>query len=72
MFSLSEAADINKLVQASTNVINQVVQFANQGVSIKSMAQKMLFCFSNISAESLLHILGYGFCNVCHNLVHFC
>jgi hypothetical protein len=26
------------------------------------MAQLMLFCFANISAENLLHILGYSFC----------
>jgi len=36
------------------------------------MDQKMLFCFTNISAEILLHILGYSFCAKGHILVHFC
>jgi hypothetical protein len=30
------------------------------------MAQMMLFRFTNISAEILLHILGYSFCTRCH------
>ncbi len=32
----------------------------------------MLFCFSNISAENLLHIFGDKFCAECHILVLFC
>jgi hypothetical protein len=32
----------------------------------------MLFCFTNISAEILLHILGYSFCSKQHILAHFC
>ncbi len=33
----------------------------------------MLFCFSNISAEILLHILGhYNLCTECHILARFC
>jgi hypothetical protein len=36
------------------------------------MAQKMLFCFTNISAEILLHILGYNFCSQHHILARFC
>jgi len=36
------------------------------------MAQKVLFGFTNISVEILLHILGYNFCNEDHILVHFC
>jgi hypothetical protein len=36
------------------------------------MSQKMLLCFANISAEILLHILGYSFCTEHHILVHFC
>jgi hypothetical protein len=35
------------------------------------MAQKMLFCFAIISAEILLHILGYSSCTNRHNLAHF-
>jgi hypothetical protein len=36
------------------------------------MALPMLFCFTNISAEVLLRILGYSFCTERHILVHFC
>jgi hypothetical protein len=36
------------------------------GATIKKTAQKMLFCFVNISAEILLHILGCSFCTECH------
>jgi hypothetical protein len=36
--------------------------------SIKEMAQKMLFSFTNI----LLHILGYSFCTEGHILVQYC
>jgi hypothetical protein len=32
----------------------------------------MLFCFTNISSEVLLHVLGYSFCFERHILVHFC
>jgi hypothetical protein len=32
----------------------------------------MLFCFDNISAEILQHILGYSFCAKSHILEHFC
>jgi hypothetical protein len=35
------------------------------------MAQKMLFSFSNISAEILLHYLGFSFCTERHILAHF-
>jgi hypothetical protein len=36
------------------------------------MAQKMLFCFTNISDEILLHVLGYTFSVECHILAQFC
>ncbi len=36
------------------------------------MAQKMLFCFTNISAEILLHILSFSFCTERHPLAQFC
>jgi hypothetical protein len=36
------------------------------------MAQKMLFCFSYISAEILVLVLGYSFCTEHHILAHFC
>jgi hypothetical protein len=35
------------------------------------MVQKMPFCFSNISAEILLHVLGYSFCMESKKLAHF-
>jgi hypothetical protein len=35
------------------------------------MAQKMQFCFAIISAETLLHILGYSSCTNRQNLAHF-
>jgi hypothetical protein len=35
------------------------------------MEHKMLFCFANISAEMLLHIIGYNFCTEPHILAHF-
>jgi hypothetical protein len=35
------------------------------------MAQKMLFCFTNISAEILLNVLGYSLGAECHILAHF-
>jgi hypothetical protein len=35
------------------------------------MAQKMLFCFSKISAEILTHLLGYSFCTRCHIFAQF-
>jgi hypothetical protein len=35
------------------------------------MAQKMLFCFSNISAQILLHILSYSVCTERHIFSHF-
>jgi hypothetical protein len=35
------------------------------------MVQQILFCFTNISAEILLHILGYRFCAEDHILAHF-
>ncbi len=31
----------------------------------------MLFCFVNISAEILLHIIGYSFCTEPHIMAHF-
>jgi hypothetical protein len=34
------------------------------------MVQKMLLCFKNISAEVLMHILGYGLRTACHILAH--
>jgi hypothetical protein len=36
------------------------------------MAQKMLFCFTNISAKILLHVLSRSFCTEHHILAHFC
>ncbi len=36
------------------------------------MAQKMPFCFTNISAKILQHILGYSICTEHHILVPFC
>jgi hypothetical protein len=36
------------------------------------MTQKMLFFFTNISAEILPHILGYSICIEQLILVHFC
>jgi hypothetical protein len=42
-----------------------------KGTRIKKMAQKMLFGFTNISAEFLLLILGYSFGNERHILAHF-
>jgi hypothetical protein len=35
------------------------------------MDGKMLFCFTNIFAEILFHVLGYGFCTQQHILSHF-
>jgi hypothetical protein len=35
------------------------------------MALRKLFGFTNISENSLLHILGYSFCAKHHILVHF-
>jgi hypothetical protein len=35
------------------------------------MTQKMSFCFTNISAKIVLHILGYSFCAECHILLPF-
>jgi hypothetical protein len=35
------------------------------------MAQNMLFCFTNISAEILLHVLLYSFCTELHVWAHF-
>jgi len=32
----------------------------------------ILLCFTNISSEILLHILGYGFCTESHILENFC
>ncbi len=43
----------------------------HEGASMKQMAQKMLFCFTNISAEILLHTLGYRFNNEWCILAHF-
>ncbi len=40
--------------------------------SVMLMSVNILFCFSNISAEILWHILGYSFCSECHILTHFC
>jgi hypothetical protein len=42
-----------------------------QSSSTKEIAQNMLFSFTNISAEILLHTLGYSFCTESHILVHF-
>jgi hypothetical protein len=36
------------------------------------MAQKIMFCFANISAEILLHVLSYTLCAYCHILAHVC
>jgi hypothetical protein len=35
------------------------------------MSQKMLFCFTSISATILAHVLGYSFCAERHILAHF-
>jgi hypothetical protein len=43
----------------------------HKDVSISQMAQMMLFHFTNNSAEILLHILGYIFCDEYHILVIF-
>jgi len=43
-----------------------------KGTSIKQLMQKMLFCFTNISLEILLHLFGYNFCAESHILAHFC
>ncbi len=32
----------------------------------------MLFCFANLSAEILLHVLGFDFCARHNILAHFC
>jgi hypothetical protein len=39
---------------------------------IKKLAQKMLFCFNNISAGILLHVLGYSFRSKHRILAHLC
>jgi hypothetical protein len=44
----------------------------HKGTSIKKIAQKMLFCFANISAKIMLHVLGYSFFIEFHILAHFC
>jgi hypothetical protein len=36
------------------------------------MAQKMLFCFTNISVQILLHILYRSFCTERHILANVC
>ncbi len=41
----------------------------HRGASIKQTVNKMLLYFTNISAEILLHILGYNFWNEYHILV---
>jgi hypothetical protein len=43
-----------------------------KGASIRQFAQKMLFCCTNISAETLLPILGYSFGIERHIFTHFC
>ncbi len=43
----------------------------SKGQNIKLRVQKILFCFTKISAENLLHILGYSFCTEHHNFAHF-
>jgi hypothetical protein len=43
-----------------------------KGVSKKLIAQKMLLCFTNISAEILLHILDYNFYIERHILAQLC
>ncbi len=43
----------------------------HKGTSMKQMAQKMLFCFTNIFAEILLHTLGNRFNNDYSILAHF-
>jgi len=42
----------------------------HKGASIKLSAQNMQFCFINISAEILLHILAYNFCTKRHTLIY--
>ena len=39
--------------------------------SIKSMVKKILFCFTNIYAEIVHHILGYSICAYC-NVAKYC
>jgi hypothetical protein len=43
-----------------------------KGNIMKKMAQKIMFCFTSISAEILLQILGYSFNAKRHILVDFC
>jgi hypothetical protein len=43
-----------------------------QRLKHKVNGKKMLPCFTNISAEILLYISGYGFYVMCHILAHFC
>jgi hypothetical protein len=43
-----------------------------KGTRLKPMAQNMLFCFANISAEILLHVLGYIYCAEKNILANFC
>jgi hypothetical protein len=43
-----------------------------KGTGLKQMAQKILLCFANISAEILQHILSYTLCAQCHILAHVC
>jgi hypothetical protein len=43
-----------------------------KGASVILLAQKMLFCFTNIASENLLQMFGYTFCPEQHILPHFC
>jgi len=43
-----------------------------KGACIKSVVQKMVLCFTNLSAEILLHILINILCPEHHILAHFC
>jgi hypothetical protein len=51
---------------------NKPICAMRNAASIMLMSVNILFCFSNISAEILWHILGYRFCYESHILAHFC
>ena len=42
-----------------------------KGASMKLMLQKILVCFTNISAKILMQIIGYSFCFEHHIWTHF-
>jgi hypothetical protein len=56
----------------ATSQFHQLISTKSKGASIRGMVHKMLFCFSNISAEILLYHIGYSLCNNCFILAYFC